>query len=610
MPDITDSQIAGAEVERPLHPEPAPNSCDATDGDTSQEAPLHRRPARPARRVSYPPYEKLVDEPVPGTIGIVVYLRRSKFHGDVADAIERQLARIREEYPPDRYTIVAIYRDNDPASGDGSSKRKGYLQLVADLEGGELAGLKIAVWKRDRIDRRGWAQMKFVGDAVAKAGGVLSVMDDAHREIDATSPTGKIMTALTAALAEIESDTTKVRVNDKKRTTAEAGLNHGGQVPFGWRVTGEPFTTHEGFVGTRLAPHPVEHPALRVAVDMVLAGHSLNDVARAWAGDRGIVSANGMPLKPANISRMLHSPRLMGYRMRCVPEWERGQKLDLMQYVARHKRDVTDICSCYACWREGPRVAPGERIHRMDDPIAAAEPVCDAATWLRLQQELAARGGAARRAAWGTNEWLLSGLVSCGLCGGPLYGFQKMSGAKKTFGYRCQANRHVGPGTCAGVTVAGPPLERYVLGQMMRSLTEERLQRLTAEAKLALVVPDEDPRRDRVEVKRLELDLLETRRKDGAYEGPRRFARYLDQKERLEDEIDELQQQIEQDRAPVPRVPASTRQELVERLANGTIDQKRRLLSAAILAVVVRPAVRTPGVRQTFRTDRIEVELR
>lgn len=40
------------------------------------------------------------------------------------------------------------------------------------------------MWKRDRFDRRMWAQAKFVGDAETRAAGLLSIMDG-NRELDA-----------------------------------------------------------------------------------------------------------------------------------------------------------------------------------------------------------------------------------------------------------------------------------------------------------------------------------------------------------------------------------------------------------------------------------------
>jgi DNA invertase Pin-like site-specific DNA recombinase len=577
-------------------------------GPKNEAQPMHLRPPRAQRRSRVLAYEQLATEPVPGTEGIVLYLRRSKFHGDVADTIVRQEARILEKYPPSRYTVMAIYRDNDPASGDVSAKRQGYRRLLRDLDAGVLADVKIVVWKRDRVDRVAWAQMKFVADASTKALGICSI-EDGNAELEALSTAGKVMTALLAALAEVESDQTKSRVVDKKLATAEAGFNHGGQTPFGWVTTGEKITSHLGLVGSRLAAHPLEHPALKAAVEMVLSGHSLGEVANYWRDTLGIAAANRSPLKTANISRMLHSPRLMGYRMRKVPEFKRGQQLDLMEYVARHDADVVGVCSCHVCWDNGPRYVPGETLHRAGEPIAAAEAVCDPDTWLDLQQALTLRGRQERRAAWGSNEWLLSGLLVCAQCGRAMYGYQKNNRDKKTYGYRCETNRHVAPGTCAGTSIAGPALERYVVGFVMRVMTDERLLAMTAEAKDSLEVRAEDPRRAKLLSKKAELAILEERRASGAYEGEK-FGRYLEKQERLLDELEVLSREVELTTASAVRPPASTRDELLRKFSTGSIGQKRALLATAIERIVIGRSHRAPGEPCTFQSDRIDIRLR
>ena len=71
-----------------------------------------------------------------------------------------------------------------------------------------------------------------------------------------------------------------------------------GTPPLGW-MAGPRVVDEFGRSGVRLVPHPVEHPALKDAVDMVLAGKSLAQIARYWSDQYGITAAAGVHGHPA-----------------------------------------------------------------------------------------------------------------------------------------------------------------------------------------------------------------------------------------------------------------------------------------------------------------------
>lgn len=154
---------------------------------------------------------------------------------------------------------------------------------------------------------------------------------------------------------------------------------------------------------------------------------------------------------------------MIGYRMRQVPEHQRGVKIDLLDYIARD--------------------ASGE-------PVISQEPVCDRATWLRVRRLLEEAKTSKARKPWGSHEWLLTGLIYC-QCGGRLYGHQKTrhraSGEKQVeYVYRCLTNRHRGAGNCPGsCTINANKAEAYVLGWFFSQITDEALAKARARRRAA-----------------------------------------------------------------------------------------------------------------------------
>lgn len=419
------------------------------------------RPGRATRSVVYPAFSRTgPDAPLPDTKPIYLYLRLSKYHKDKADAIERQRIDLTRKLAAEGgWTVMGEYIDNDSASSSAARTRKGWRQLNLDIKAGQVPAL--AFWKLDRTNRIAAKIMEWIAQC-QQAGVYLVSHQDSASELNTATAGAKLVTGIKALLAEVETDTMSERQLASKRHLAEAGFVHGGTAPLGW-MAGPRVVDEAGRTGVRLVPHPVEHPALRDAVDMVLAGKSLVQIGRYWQDHYGITTAKGGPVYEATIYRSLVSPRMIGYRMRQVPEHQRGVKIDLLDYIARD--------------------AAGE-------PVIAQEPVCDRATWLRVRRLLEQAKTSKARRPWGSHEWLLTGLLHC-QCGERLYGHQKYrmkaSGERvPAFAYRCQANRLRGPGNCpGGCTIDAGKGEAFVLGWFFSQITDDALARARARRRAA-----------------------------------------------------------------------------------------------------------------------------
>ncbi len=532
----------------------------------SQPTP-HRRPGRAKRLRTYPPYRDYGAELSAGSKPIVLYLRLSKYHADGADAIDRQrLDLTRKLAAEGGWTITGEYVDNDSASASAVRAREGWRALNEAIVGGAVTA--VAFWKLDRTNRIAAKIIEWLGECRAR-GVVLLSHEDASAELNEASASAKLIIGIKSLFAEIETDTMSTRQKAAKRHAAEAGFHHGGTVPFGWQI-GDRATDQHGRSGIRLVPQPTEFQALQDAVGMTIEGASLNEVGRYWQETYGIISAGGAQITAGNIRRYLTSPRLMGYRMRQVPEFQRGVKINLLDYIARDS---------------------------FGDPVISQEQVCDRVTWMRLQKAMTEKLGTPR-GAWGTNEWLLTGLLCCGTCGSNLFGRTRtLSSGTHDRRYVCLAALRWRPGSCdLAVTISADRAERYLLGWVAAHLSPERLAEQEAlldgaasGSPISRLAEDLDEAR--LELRHL-LDQQGATRWKGAKVGI-----LLGMIGDVSDRVDGLENAITTMTSGTGLVTGDS---LLERWPDLTLHQKRIMLGKVIDQVTVAPGRGFPKERLTI----------
>ncbi len=529
---------------------------------TNSQPGASARPARRTRAVVYPaftPFE--ADRPALGTRPIHLYLRLSKYHQDKADAIERQrLDLTRKLTLEGGWTVMGEYIDNDSASASALRNRKGWRQLNQDIHDGKVSA--VAFWKLDRTNRVAAKCIEWIGQC-QQAGVYLVSHQDSADELNTATAGAKLITGIKALLAEVETDSMSERQLAAKRHLAEAGFHHGGMVPLGW-VSGPRMVDAHGRSGVRLVPHPVEHPALKDAVDMVLAGKSLARIARYWKENYGITTAIGGPIYEASIYRALVSPRMVGYRMRQVPEHERGVKIDLLDFIARD--------------------ASGE-------PVISQEPVCDRATWFRVRRLLEEARASHTRRPWGSHEWLLTGLVHC-QCGMRLSGHhgsrRKASGERVlNLRYVCRANLKHGPGNCsAGCFINAAMSEAFVLGWFFSQITDGAVARARARRRASSSDESIKDVLEQLDDARTERDALLTKQGMREYRGTM-VTVLLSLIEDAQKRVDTLGRRL--DAMELQEVPIEDGASLISSWNDRTILEKRAYLRRMIHRINVVP---------------------
>lgn len=489
----------------------------------------------------------------PGTAPLWLYLRLSKYHATVdgADAIERHRLDLTRMLSQGAFTVVGEFCDNESASAYSSRQRKGWQALNDGIDSGEVNA--VAFYALNRVSRTVVEHIQWL-DHCRDKGVKLISYTDSEDELTRATGAAKMVSGVKALVSEIESDTASERQLASKAHIAEAGFFHGGTVPLGWQ-RGPREVDQFGRSGTRLVPHPVEFPALQAAVAWALEGDSMATIARRWLDEFGISSADGRAIYQASVLRALRSPRLMGYRLRQVPEFERGKKINLLDYIVRD--------------REG-------------EPVISQKPVCDKVTWARLQAVLSQRSNIATRRPWGSHEWLLSGLLICTLCDARMYGHQKVTRqGVKSFAYRCNSSRTRGVGTCPGMGISGPNVEAYVLGWMVEHLSPERL--LEAAERLARQQVGIDPREAALADARAERDLLLARQQAGEFRGPL-LGTMLDLLADAQGRIDSLEgHAVEDDLSPFGMTGA----DLLESWPDLGIERRRHIVRRVVKRIEV-----------------------
>lgn len=405
----------------------------------------------PTTQMKPPPFRWTGPEtPLPDTRPVFLYLRLSRAHGDGRDAIERQRLDLACKLAVEGgWTVMGEYVDRDSASAYSRKERAGWRALNAAIASGRVRA--VAFWKLDRTLRVAARCLEWV-TSCQQQGVTLLSHQDSTEELNSVTAAAKLSTGVKALLAEAETDTMSERQRAAKRHAAQAGFINGGSRPFGWQP-GPRATDSAGRTGRRLEPHPVEHQALKDAIPLVLAGAGLREVALRWQSRYGITDPDGGLVSEQKVRAALVSPRMVGYRQHQLPPHRRGVSVDPLDYIAR--------------------TPDGE-------PVISQEPVCDLATWCRIQEALRSRSTGARN-GWGTRAWLLTGLLRCP-CGAPLAGVAQpqkpdADGHRAVrYVYRCKANRRHGAGTCTGgASITAPVAEHYVIDWMFEFFSSDRL---------------------------------------------------------------------------------------------------------------------------------------
>ncbi len=491
-------------------------------------------------------------------------------------------------------------------SSDGGAKRVAIYRRISTDEANQPHSLAAqeADCRRYIAARPGWVEVANIADSASGGGidrpGLLKVMGMAERRevdvvvftkldrltrrsrdfydlieyfedhevsitslegmIDTTTPAGRMMASLIVAVAQWERETIVERIHRGIRSKVEKGLSLSTIAPFGYEK--DPDTKG-------LVINEDEARIVRLIFRYYAAG--------AGAGE---------------ISLKLNKKGLL----------RRGKSWD--------KPTVLRVISCETL--AGRIDYDGQMLP------AIHEKVIDPALYDKVQGIREARGELRTRALNRSNDYLLSGLISCGLCGGAYVGKSGTSRTKEVHRYyTChkQAKRAVGDERCANHSVGAEALEGQVIDLILdtyadlglfeeaieaaKRLAPDQLEELELRSKM---LGDEESKVERA------LNQWTAAFEEGTLAAPS-FAERVQALEARQLELRNERAQVTEeilmllDSTP-ELVEVAHYAEMIGRVLRqeGNADEKKRLLRGLIETLVVQPG-RT--IQPTLRVPRI-----
>lgn len=170
-----------------------------------------------------------------------IYSRKSKFTGK-GESIENQIEMCRQYISRSfgqEYADGALVYEDEGFSG-GSTKRPNFQRMMKDVHQGKIQ--TIVCYRLDRLTRNTKDCFEFVEELDRYGASFISLKEN----FDLTTPTGRLMFTLIAALAQMERETIADRIRDNLQELAKTGRWLGGNTPLGYESEGTEYCKVDG----------------------------------------------------------------------------------------------------------------------------------------------------------------------------------------------------------------------------------------------------------------------------------------------------------------------------------------------------------------------------
>ncbi len=479
---------------------------------------------------------------------------------------------------------VRVYSDNDISAYSGKA-RPGYREMLRDIEAGEVKF--VAVWHTDRL----WRRLVDLEEFIEVAEGANCHIATAKAgELNLDTAAGRMNARILGSVARGESEHMAERIALLKKRNRELGKPNGGPRPFGWArrpVLGRDGKTRESW--DPMKPDRKEAELIRKAVDDLLAGASLADIARRWTNKkvpkpqltrpRGGGADGDSPKRVSSsnwtveaVRQVVSNPRnagLIGHRMEMAGRKARGY----LRYAPAHKSIV------------GKAKWPA---------------IVDPARWESLMAVLEHRG---RLVTMPKRRSLLTGVLTCGICGGPMVRATTGAVGKRRAAYRCPSpNSGVYRESCGRLSIDAAGVEDLLIGAYLAATDDsDRLTKMLANGS-----HDDGVQDLTASLRALEVRLAQAAESFAA--GKLSIDAYERVTTAAEAEKDKLRQvlaRVTESTALTPLIGG--RGSLRDRWASFTQDQRRSLLRSAFEKVVIKPGRRG---NPAFDASRVDIDWR
>ena len=377
---------------------------------------ISRPRSRPSRRARAQP------EPTTST-RVAIYTRKSVDKGDSGEfgSIEAQRAAVEGYVASQREQgWVALPTAYDDLGESGANmNRPAFQRLLADVEAGHVD--LVAVYRLDRLSRSQRDFLELMDFLESHGVTFVSVTE----RFDTTTPMGRFALGITIQVAQLERETTALRVRDKVLASRKKGMWTGGVPVLGLDS-----------VDGKLVVNEPEAEQVREAYRLYLDLGSLRETV-AELTRRGITTKSWT----TNTGRLRVGASFTKNSLRTL--------LTSPLYV-------------------GQIAAGDELVDGQHDAIVPVE------TWDAVQAQLAAHRRI-KRAPTKTGA-LLQGLIKCGVCGASMSPHGTQRHGRTYLSYVCRTAIQQGAQACPGSRATAHQMDAFVVAQIRALGADPALQ--------------------------------------------------------------------------------------------------------------------------------------
>jgi site-specific DNA recombinase len=373
-----------------------------------------------------------------------IYVRVSTMNQVDRDSLKTQEERLSAYAKSLDYKVIKVFKDAG-LSGK-NTKRPALESLMADVRADKIN--TILVTKLDRITRSVKDLLKLLEFFKKHETHFVSISEN----FDTETPMGRFTLTLLGLMAQLEREVTAERVAVDMRHRAKKGKWNGGVVPFGYMTQAQllKMNLDQGMDeqqaqkdAAKKCPQPkigyvneIEAETVRWMFDHFIKYDSIRKTT-IELNNTGHRTRKGKLWATSSVHRILSNPTYAGN-----------------VWFGKRKTDTTT----------------GKLIPQDKDTWIVADGNHDAIVsdeiFEKARQLMAGKSKCKPKRKG--RVYLLSGIVKCGLCGGPLYGYTFQKSKQKAYSYyKCVNKQQKGELACIGQSIPAEKLEGFIIDTLM-----------------------------------------------------------------------------------------------------------------------------------------------